>query len=193
MINRRIIASGLSIVSALAVMGGATFAFFTSTASSTDNVFASGNMTLQLDDNDDVTPASTIDASFGDGDLAPGDTTSGFISMHNGGNIAIAEVNLGSNQTVTSSPDLATRLNITSAKIGNDSTCSTGDVNISGSFTTLAALDAADLDLPSSALAPGATRYLCLTFQFDPTSDDTFQGKTITETFTFVGHQDASQ
>src|SRR3989338_8337244 len=106
MLNKKIALSAMSILASLALLGGATFAFFSSTATSTDNVFGSGTLVLLLDDDDDLTPASTIDASFGD-TLAPGDTTSGFISMDNDGSIDIAEVNLSATQTVSSSPDLA--------------------------------------------------------------------------------------
>ncbi|MBI2405601.1 hypothetical protein HYV21_00915 [Candidatus Microgenomates bacterium] len=96
-------------------------------------------------------------------------------------------------ETVSSSPDLATQLNITSAKIDSVSTCADDPDDITGSFTTLAALNTTDLDLPFSAIVSGETRYLCLTFEFDEDADDTYQGKSITETFTFVGHQNLSQ
>jgi predicted ribosomally synthesized peptide with SipW-like signal peptide len=48
MINRRIIISSLSVITALSLMTGATFAFFTDTASSQGNSFTSGNADLQL-------------------------------------------------------------------------------------------------------------------------------------------------
>ncbi len=189
--NKKIVFSLFSIFASLALMGGVTFAFFSSTATSTDNVFAAGTLTLQLDDNNQ-TAATTIDASFG-GTMAPGASVSGFISMHNDGSIDIAEVNLSSTETVTSTPDLAAKLNISSAKIGSESTCTVSPTDITGSFTTLAALNSAGIDLPSSAIAASATRYLCMTFTLDSGTDNTYQGKSITETFTFVGHQDLSQ
>ncbi|MBI2034686.1 MAG: hypothetical protein HYT11_03070 [Candidatus Levybacteria bacterium] len=193
MINKKIALSGLSILASLSLMLGATYAFFSSTATSTDNVFGTGTLELLLDDVDDTTPATTVDASFGDSSMAPGDETSGFISMHNDGSIDIAEVNLGATETVSSSPDLAGKLNITSAKIDSVSTCDDAPTNISGSFTTLAALNSTDLDLPGSGILAGGTRYLCMTFELDEGTDDTYQGKSITETFTFIGHQDLSQ
>ena len=183
----------MSILASLALLGGATFAFFSSAGTSTDNVFGTGTLTLLLDDVDDTTPAATIDASFGDSSMAPGETTSGFISMHNDGSIDIAEVNLGATETVSSTPDLAEKLNITSAEIDTVSTCDDDPVDVSSSFTTLAALNSADFDLPSSDIAAGATKYLCMTFELDEGTDDTYQGKSITETFTFIGHQDLGQ
>ena len=193
MLNKKIALSAMSILASLALLGGATFAFFSSAGTSTDNVFGTGTLTLLLDDVDDTTPAATIDASFGDSSMAPGETTSGFISMHNDGSIDIAEVNLGATETVSSTPDLAEKLNITSAEIDTVSTCDDDPVDVSSSFTTLAALNSADFDLPSSDIAAGATKYLCMTFELDEGTDDTYQGKSITETFTFIGHQDLSQ
>ena len=193
MLNKKIALSAMSILASLALLGGATFAFFSSAGTSTDNVFGTGTLTLLLDDVDDTTPAATIDASFGDSSMAPGETTSGFISMHNDGSIDIVEVNLGATETVSSTPDLAEKLNITSAEIDTVSTCDDDPVDVSSSFTTLAALNSADFDLPSSDIAAGATKYLCMTFELDEGTDDTYQGKSITETFTFIGHQDLGQ
>lgn len=191
--NKKIFFSATSILAALALMGGSTFAFFSSTATSTGNVFASGTLNLLLDDNNEETPAATVTSSFGGTNLVPGGSVSGFVSMHNSGTIDLAEVHLSGNETVTSSPDLAGKLNITSAKIGTEQTCTTAPVDITGSFTTLAALNSAGLDLPSSAISASGTKYLCMTFTFDSGADDTYQGKSITNTFTFVGHQDLSQ
>lgn len=198
MINSKIALSLASIAAAGALVAGATFAYFSSTAESTDNVFSTGELTLLLDDGseDDLTPAATITASFG-GTLVPGGTTSGFVSLHNGGTIDIAEVNLSADETLASVPDLDAQLNITSAKIGSENTCTTSPADITGSMpATLAALNAlgvTGLDLPSSALTVGATKFLCMTFELDPLTDDTFQGTSITEDFTFVGHQVLSQ
>lgn len=193
-INTKIALSALSIVAALSLMGGAAFAFFSSTATSTGNVFASGTLDLKLDDNDEATPSATVVTSLGGTNLAPGGSVSGFISMHNGGSIDMAEVNLGSTETTSSDPDLATKLNITLARIGTESTCTDSPVDVSASLPgTLAGLNGGTFDLSSSAIAAGATKYLCMTFTLDSLTDDTFQGKSITETFTFKGHQDLSQ
>jgi len=190
--------SGFSVVSALVLMGAGAYAFFSSSATSTGNIFDSGTLTLQLDDNNEVTPAATVTASIGGSNMAPGSTTSGFISMHNGGSIAIQAVDIKGTETVSSSPDLATKLLFDSVKTGDNSDCSTGASDITASLiaaiggSTLDKLNATEYEIPGG-LAVSATRYLCVTLKFDPTADNTFQGKTITETFTFVGDQDASQ
>lgn len=188
----KILGSIAAIGASGALLAGVTGAFFSSTATSTDNIFGSGSLVMQLDDNND-SAAATITASFGGTNMAPGATTSGYISMHNDGSIDMAEVNLGATETVASTPDLAGKLNITSAKIGADSACTTDATDITGSFSTLSALNAGAFDLPSSSLAAGATKYLCMTFTLDSGTDNTYQGKSITETFTFTGHQDLSQ
>lgn len=190
--KKRIVASLLTIGATAALLVGGTFAYFSSQATSTDNVFGAGTLVLQLDDSGEG-PASTITASFGGSDIAPGATVSGYISMHNAGTIGMAEVNLSATETTPSTPDLAGKLNITSAKIGTDTICATDTVDITSSFTTLAALNSAGLDLPSSDIAAGATKYLCMSFRLDPLTEDAYQGLSITETFTFVGHQDLSQ
>jgi predicted ribosomally synthesized peptide with SipW-like signal peptide len=193
--NKKIAFSMMSILTSLALMGGATFAFFSSTATSTGNVFATGSLTLLLDDNNESTPAATVTSSLG-GTLVPGSSTTGSISLHNGGSIKIAEVNIDSAQTVTSNPDLAEKLNITAAKIGDDDTCVTNTVDVKSTFpATLALLDSDTdgIDLPGTDLNPSQKKYLCLTLTLDSATDNTYQGKTITETFTFVGHQDLSQ
>ncbi len=189
--NKKIIFSGMSILAALALMGGATFAFFSSSATSSGNVFASGTLQLQLDDNNDAA-ATTITASIGGPNMAPGDSTSGFISMHNNGTIDIAKVKLGATETVPSSPDLAGQLNITSATIGDDQACSVNPHAVTG-LTTLAALNSAPISMNNSAIVAGGTKYLCMTFTLDNSTDNTYQGKTITETFNFEGDQTLGQ
>ncbi len=193
-INTRILLSAASIAAAGALVAGSTFAFFSDSNTSTGNVFAAGTLELQLDDLNETSTSASISSSFGGSNLAPGGPgVTGFVSLHNSGTINMAEVRLSATEIVTSTPDLAGKLNITSAKIGTESTCTTGPSDISGSFTTLAALNSAGLDLPSSAVAAGATKYLCMTFVLDSGTDDTYQGKSITETFTFDGHQDLTQ
>lgn len=48
MVNRKIAMSAVSILAAIALMGGTTFAFFTDQASSTNNTFSTGNADLDI-------------------------------------------------------------------------------------------------------------------------------------------------
>jgi spore coat-associated protein N len=195
-LNKQIALSAVSIFAALALMGGAAYAFFSDTATSTGNTFSSGTLAIQLDDENEAGPLDTVTASIGTGvsaPLVPGGTVSGFISMHNSGTINIAEVKLSATQTTPSTPDLAGVLSITSAVIASDSTCTTGNFDITSSFTTLAALNSTGVDMPNSSLAVNETKYLCLTLTMDSNANNDYQGKTIVETFTFEGHQDTTQ
>ncbi|MBI2031175.1 MAG: hypothetical protein HYT08_01035 [Candidatus Levybacteria bacterium] len=56
MINKKIALSLLSIVSALAIVGGATFAYFSDTANSTNNTFTAGTLDVEITDQNADTP-----------------------------------------------------------------------------------------------------------------------------------------
>lgn len=204
-VNRKIAFSAISIISALSLMAGATFAFFSDAGTSSGNVFTSGNVQLMVDDANE-TDAHAITASFGDGStkLAPGTSVSGYISMHNTGSIAINKIKLGAHQDSNTnggdSSDLATVLNLT-VKTGDDNTCTTNQSDLTTTINTalggvgnltLAKLNAATYNaLPG--LSTGSTKYLCINFTMDSGAGNTFQGDSISETFSLEADQDASQ
>ena len=72
MMKKKIALSLLSIVSALAIMGGATFAFFSSSGTSSGNTFVSGTLTLNLDDTDEDAVDNSVIASISSDNFAPG-------------------------------------------------------------------------------------------------------------------------
>lgn len=74
-LNSRIALSGLSIFAALALVGGATFAFFSDTGTSSENTFSSGTLDLKLSDDTPETDQDSVSASFGGSGLAPGSCT----------------------------------------------------------------------------------------------------------------------
>lgn len=91
--NRRILMSGISLFGAAAVIAGATFAFFSDTETSTDNVFAAGSLDLQIDNesyyNGQVSTATswnlkdlTIEKFFNFTDVKPNDHGEDTISLH---------------------------------------------------------------------------------------------------------------
>lgn len=202
--NTRIALSSLSIMAALALMGGAAFAFFSGTASSTNNIFAAGTLGLQLDDLNESTPSATVSASFGGSNLVPGATVSGFLSLHNSGSIDIAEIKLGANQTNNSNngdgSNLADVLDLT-VKVGDDNSCVTNATNLTtaintalggGGPLTLTKLNVTDYDsLPG--LNVGPDRYLCMAFTMESTAGNPYQGDSITEDFILEAHQNVSQ
>src|SRR3972149_5665923 len=92
MINRRIVTSALSIGTAGALLVGATFAFFSDTSSSNDNIFSSGNFDLQVADNNESFGES-VNASFvSPPNWAPGEKFVDFICFKNNGSTDIQQV-----------------------------------------------------------------------------------------------------
>jgi len=69
--NRKIMMSGLSIISALTLLGGTAFAAFSSSASATNNTFSTGTENLRISSNGtDFFP--TIDNPFHATNITPG-------------------------------------------------------------------------------------------------------------------------
>lgn len=201
--NKRIVLSSVSIFASLALVTGATFAFFSDSGTSNDNVFAAGNLTLQLDDDDEPTFATNDDAvtaSFGGSDMAPGDAVTDFVSLHNGGSVDIAEIELGANKTAGDDA-LADELNLT-VRTGSDSACTGStdhttviDTQIGGGdgTLTLSELIATDYDALPGITVGGADLFMCLTTTMDPSADNTLQGTSITVDVVFTANQDLSQ
>lgn len=69
--NRKIVISALSALTALGMMGAATFAYFNDTNTSTGNTFSSGTLDLQLA-NGVSSFTQNVTASFGGTDMSPG-------------------------------------------------------------------------------------------------------------------------
>lgn len=98
MINRKIAISALSILSAGAIMTGATFAFFSDVGASNDNVFNSGTMDMVLSDLDQT--GETVTATWG---LAsnPGDVFTGDLKIKNSGSTPADHIELKFTNIVT--------------------------------------------------------------------------------------------
>lgn len=203
--NKRIVLSVVSIVFSLTLLAGATFAFFSDVGTSTGNVFAAGVLNLQLDDADEPTPAETVTGSINTTltPLAPGQSVTGFVSLHNGGSLPIAEVEFAADRTDTGTSTLPGVLHLTSVKTGSNETCTTGDTDHTAAvaagiadglapITLQELIDTSGFDaLP--ALGVGETYFLCLTTTMDATAGDEHQNTSATVDLIFTGHQDASQ
>jgi predicted ribosomally synthesized peptide with SipW-like signal peptide len=71
----------------LTLMGGeGTLAYFTSSATSTNNVFTTGTVTLRLTDANESDSAA-VTASFGSATFRPGDTAAGYLTVRNAGTL----------------------------------------------------------------------------------------------------------
>lgn len=99
--NRRIALSGLSILAALGLIGGATFAFFNDVETSTGNVFQAGALDLKIDNvsyynghPSEITSWQLDDLArhlfFNFDDVKPGDIGEDTISLHVNNNDAWA-------------------------------------------------------------------------------------------------------
>jgi len=136
--NKKMFLSGLSIMTAVALIGGATFAFFNDTETSTGNTLAAGAIDLQIDNTSYVTDSTgalvasedtswdlrdlTVEKFFDFTDIKPGDIGEDTISIHVGSNdawlCAAAQVTDNSDQSCTE-PELADDLTCTDPGLGD--------------------------------------------------------------------------
>lgn len=209
--NTKIALSSVSILASLAIVAGATFAFFSDSATSTGNTFNSGTLNLLVDDVNE-SPAPTITGSLSISNFAPGQSTSGFISLHNPGTIDIAEVEMTADTTPFSpDPDGSDIRNVLQLTVLLDD--STPDAACSGGVSrtddieaqvgdTFAPLTLAEFDngsdvfdafLTGTGLPASSTRNVCFTVTFDSAASNIYQGDTADTTFSFTANQNASQ
>lgn len=87
MINSRILLSAASIAAAGALVVGATFAYFTDNATSSNNTFTSGNLDLQLSDENEGWSQNVSDTWSSPANWAPGDEVKKSIYLKNTGTI----------------------------------------------------------------------------------------------------------
>lgn len=106
--NKRIVLSSVSIFASLALVTGATFAFFSDVGTSNDNIFSGGTLDLKLTDNNE-TALDNVTASFGDTSLAPGVCLSTqTLEMKNSGTVAGNHIEIAAVNTVTDNAPAAT-------------------------------------------------------------------------------------
>lgn len=87
MINSRILLSAASIAAAGALVVGGTFAYFTDNATSSNNTFTSGNLDLQLSDENEGWSQNVSDTWSSPASWAPGDEVKKSIYLKNTGTI----------------------------------------------------------------------------------------------------------
>ena len=92
--NTKIALSGLSIFAALALIGGATFAFFSDSGTSTGNVFGSGTVDLKLGNGVTAT-SDSVTGTIGASNMVPnGATVSATLNLKNTGTIVANHVDI---------------------------------------------------------------------------------------------------
>lgn len=202
MLNKKIILSSLSIMTTLAMMTGATFAYFSDTGTSSNNTFSTGSLALKLA-NGENSPTDNVTATFGNDALVPGTCTGPqTLQLRNEGTIAAdhAEVHLTSN-TVTdanddASPDMDSFLRINSLTYdGSDVLTQISNENGNG-YKDLAdwtaAANAGALD--NLALTDQDTNHpLVMDVCLDSSAGNQLQGDSVVSTFSIDLNQHSSQ
>ncbi len=191
-INSRILLSAASIAAAGALVIGATFAYFSDSGTSNDNVFATGTLILKLSDANETEQDNVI-ASFGGTNLKPGDSVTGQLNLKNTGTISAnhAEVAVVNTNSDTTNP-LDKVLEITTLNYDGLSVLSqVTDANTNG-WIDLDDLKASGLD--NLALTNLNTNHpLDLTVKFRSDAGDVYQGDNVDSDWTITLNQDVLQ
>lgn len=195
--NKKIALSGLSILAALALMGGATFAYFSDVGTSTGNTFSTGNLDLKLTD-DTETDQDDVGASFG-GTLVPGGCTGNqTLTLKNTGTVAADHAEVTVANTVTDNllpadPDMDSYLRINLLTYGGADV--TGQItNSNGSAFKDLADWAAGTGLDNLTLTDLNTEHdLVLDVCLDESAGNELQTDSVTSTFTVTLNQHSSQ
>src|SRR3989344_4198819 len=178
--NRSILLSILSIFAVVGLVGGVTFAFFSDTETSSDNLFSSGTLNMQLS-KDNSTFTEAVTGSVGGLALDPGESfTGGDLYLRNSGSTPADHVDLTFANLVvdaigapgsTTTPNFASVLEVTQLMSDHDGngvadvnilpsvgTCDAASFNANGycDLQDLAALSASGADITN--LAFGGTQ-----------------------------------
>jgi spore coat-associated protein N len=208
-INKKIAYSAMSIVTALALTGGATFAFFSDSGTSSANTFATGTLDLKLSDaavngGSVESDQETVSSSFGSSTMAPGACTGvQKLNLKNTGSIAAnhAEVHLTSNVVTdngaAATPDIDAymRINSLNYDAGGSLLGLITDTNVNGfkdlddweNVANAAVLD--NLSLTDLNTNHPLAMDVCL----DSSAINDVQGDSVVTTFTVELNQDATQ
>jgi predicted ribosomally synthesized peptide with SipW-like signal peptide len=203
---KRILGLTIAIILLLAAVIGGTLAYFSDTEVSGGNDFAVGTLDLKLTDANE-TDQDGVTASWGGTDMAPGDSSTGWVDLRNSGSLDADHVEVAFANTLTNV--------VTPAELGAD------DADVSDSLiVTVLTYDGADLlpaaiaahdtgdgrlslgeldgatidDLTPVPTANGAAvRRLAMTVELDSATGNGNQGDSVTTAITFTLNQDASQ
>ncbi len=202
MFNKKILASAMSIVTALSMMGGATFAYFSDTGTSTSNTFSTGTLDLKLA-NGSSEFTDNVTATFGSGTLVPGSCTGNqTLTLKNTGTVPAnhAEVHLTTNSVTdtgnNADPDMDAFLRINTLTYDGPSvlsqlvnTNSTEFIDLADWAATANAGKLDDLTLTDLDTNHQLVMDICL----DSTAGDTLQGDSVVSTFTVDLNQNSGQ
>ena len=158
--NKKIFLSGVSILSALVLMGAATFAFFNDVASSNNNTFSSGTFALSIRDDNEGFTDTIVDSFDTPTNWAPGDKSTDFICFRNDGSIPIEQVLFRLTSADAGSTTLDDFIYVSNIELGdvtsNPTACeAVGTVGTEGLTNFKALFDSRfGVDAPLSSLIP---------------------------------------
>jgi predicted ribosomally synthesized peptide with SipW-like signal peptide len=163
--QRKAVTSMMLVAMVFALVGGATFAYFTDSAANNSNAFEAGTLDIGLD------PAA---ATFSVPLMAPGDAIDGNLTVQNSGSLPFFFTIAAAKASGDDNFFNALKLQITNT--------ASGDVIYDGMLNSLNT---------NSALAAGANQPLKFTVSLPATAGNELQGKTCNVAFTFVATQTA--
>jgi len=182
--NRKIIMGVLSIVTALTMVAGVTFALFSAQNTNSGNVFAAGNLALSINTQ---TPTST--GVFSVSGVDPGETTGPqSLNLKNEGSVDASDVVVSSivvNPT-PASPNLGDKLILKLYKDDGDSVFNLGDSLVGNAVLTAGGWASSSLGFGLNA---GASQLLFATIEFDSTAGNEFQGTSVSFDLVFQANQ----
>lgn len=183
--NKRIALSGLSVLSSVALVGGAAFAAFTATASNNGNTFGASTLSLAVVPNGGN--AATPVFNFPTG-ITPGTVKDQAITLSNPGDTPASTVKLASiTMTGGSSPNLADKLTL---DIYNDVD---GSGTINGGDTLQGSAhvnDPAWTNIPLGfALPASGSHQIIARITFDADATNAYQGATTSFNMNFEADQ----
>lgn len=181
--NRKIIISGISIVSALTLMVGGAFAAFSSANTNTGNTFGAGTLSLQIN-----TQTGTSTGVFSVTNATPGVAVSQDLLLKNGGSVDASSVQVSGITLGGVNPELAGDVtlvffhdtNANGVLDGGETVLGTAHLN-DGVWT--------GYTLPGVALSAGGTYELGAQVTLDLTAPNSDQGKNMTFDLGFQANQ----
>ena len=185
-INSKILLSVASIAAAAALVIGATFAFFSDNETSTNNVFAAGDLDLVLCDDDenvgddcldaDEAATDSVTATFGDSDMAPGDCTGDqTLTLRNNGSVDGNHVDI---QATNTDSAMAEFLRIDNLTYDSGTQLPLADAGNSKGFSDLEDLanQTADDLVNLNGIAAGGSTTLVMDVCLDESAGNDLQG-----------------
>lgn len=183
MLNRKILVSGISILSALALMGGTAFALFTSAASNNRNTFGSGTLVLNINS----VPGGGSTPKFTIANAAPGFFQDQELDLSNTGTVNASSVKITS-IAVGGDTILADNLTLTIAVDNNNDGILDGlDTVLGTEHLTNSVWN--NYTLPALTLPAGTTAQIVARLTFDSGAGDALQGKSTNFNLNFQANQ----